>query len=188
MIRRFVVALSVLLLTASAAVAQDWSAEDKQQLNGFELTMDRVERLDRAVTATYNALKADPAHMAKIERRKAIESGEVEPTEAEMQALMQQAQEEEAAGSSLAGTVSKIEAQPTFVASIRSAGLTVQDAVLTQFALIQGAMAYGAKKQGLLKAIPKEISPQHVAFVAEHEQKVREYIEKWQGMNDVFGE
>jgi hypothetical protein len=174
-----------LLATAAAGLAQDWTPADQRELSAFELTMARVRQVDQAMTSAYEALMADPAHQAKIKRREAIESGEAEPSEEEMDAMMRE-QEEDTESDSLADVVRKIESDPKIAASLRAVGMSPREFVLTEIALIQAAFAYGAKKQGLLKEYPKEVPPQHVAFVEQNEKALREYTERWQTMSKAF--
>jgi hypothetical protein len=174
------------LLVTAAAHGQDWTPEENKELNAFQLTMARVKQADRAITSAYEALMADPAHQAEIERRKAIESGELEVSEAEMDAMTREQQEEEAEGDTLAAAVRRIEKEPKLTAALRSVGMSPREFVLTEVALIQAAFAYGAKKQGLLKEYPKEVSPQHIAFVSENEQLIGDYTTRWQKMGEAF--
>lgn len=187
MIGRVVTTIGALLV-ATAAFGQDWTAADNQELQAFTLTMARVQKADQVITSAYTALMADPARQAKIARRKAIESGEVEASEAEMEAMMREEQENDDSADSLADAVRQIEKEPAIASALRAVGMTAREYVLTQVALVQAGFAYYAQKQGLLKELPKEISAQHIAFVAEHEKEIEGYGKRWQEMSEALEE
>lgn len=141
-------ALGLVALMTAAGVEAQTSAKDAQALRAPTLTMDRVKQVDRAMDAIAKSLEGDEAFQAKMKRREAIESGEVEPT-AEEEAQMMREQEDE---SSVAG--------------------------------LQASFAHGAHKAGHLKEIPGEIPPEHVAFVAGHEQELAAMWKRWQQIGE----
>jgi hypothetical protein len=173
-------ALGLVVLMPAAGVGAQTSATDAQDLRALTLTMDRVKQVDRAMDAIAKSLEGDEAFQAKMKRREAIESGEAEPT-AEEEAQMMREQEDE---SSVGGAIRELEREPALVAAIRSVGLTTREFVLTQTALFQASFAHGAHKAGHLKEIPEEIPPEHVAFVAQHEQELAAMWKRWQEIGE----
>jgi hypothetical protein len=179
-VRVMTAALTLASVTTIAHAVQPRSSDD-QELRTVKLTMERVQQVDRAMTALAKAVQSDPALQAKIKRRQAIESGEAEPTAAEEAEMMrEEAEEEEDGQQTITSATREIEREPKFVAALRSAGLTPREFVLTQTALFQASFAHGAHKLGQLKEIPKEIPPEHVDFVATHEQELAAMWKRWQ--------
>lgn len=169
--------VGMVMMTAQAAQAP---SADNQELRAVKLTMERVQQVDRVMNALAQTVKKDPELQAKMKRREAIESGEAEPTAAEEAEMMREEAEEKDGQRTIASATRQIEREPKFVAVLRSAGLSPRDFVLTQTALFQASFAHGAHKQGHLKEIPQEIPPEHIAFVAQHEQELTAMWKRWQ--------
>ena len=176
-----VAGLWLAILMTAAGVAAQTPAKDAQDVRAVTLTMDRVKQIDRAMAEAARLLETDEALRAKKQRREAIESGEVEPTAAEEAEMMREEADDD---DSVASAIRELEREPKLAAAIRSTGLTTREFVLTQTALFQASFAYGAHKTGLLKEIPKEIPPEHIAFVAQHEAELAEMWKRWEKVSE----
>ncbi len=177
--------LAAALLSVAPPAPQAKDA-DSQELASYRLTMETVNRVAAATRAMVVELKGDPRfqEIAKVSTDiKALE-GKAETTEAEdarLEALRARKEELSDAlkGPSLgdAGSLSEMEAEirkvPPLMAGLRSANVAPREYAKFILASLQAGMVAGLKKQGLLKAVPKDVSPENVQFMESHEAELQ---------------
>ena len=119
------------------------SPEDEAALAAYPLSMERLERWQRAAQNLQEVATANPALAA---------TWEAQNTDAE----------------SLDEIVGRIEREPEARRAIESAGIAPRDYVLTSMALIQAMFAMAAVDMGQSEGVPDGVNPENVAFVREH--------------------
>lgn len=187
----FAIAL-VVSLSAPAAQAPKPMEADLKELSTYTLTMDTLNKVDRAMRALIVELKKDPKFQ-EVERLK----GELEAlkkkdetTEAEdrrIEALGAQIEELESAVSPLkmsdAATISEmaagIQKEPRLAAAIQREGLTAREFSKFMIAMIQAGFAAGMQKAGLLKTTPEGTNPANIKFVLDHEADLQKMQQAW---------
>lgn len=186
MARWFASLLIVVLAAPSAALAKGDDG-DVAEIRQFRLSMQKVN----ALVAVYEAVGAeqqnDPKQRALKARRAELESlrGKEEWTDADERRIEQLEREVEEAeeaqdaelgfmegDASLSDMARRIERSPVVSRAVRSAGLTPREFAVAHAAFFQASMAHGFQKAGALKQLPKEVSPENVRFVAQHEAEI----------------
>jgi hypothetical protein len=189
--------LSVLFLIASfvsPSVAQSpgFSAADSKELASYRLTMETMNKVRGLMRAVTQEMTRDPKFQALQKTKNEIEvlSKKDELTEADserLEKLQSLAEEQEHAldedgggmdinsAKSLDEMEAAIKASPRFVAALNTAGLTPREFSKYMLASLMAGMAAGFQKAGMLKELPKElkeINPDNVKFILEHEAEL----------------
>ncbi len=177
--RRIPLALATLLLalaTAPAAAQASSAAADTREVQGYRLSMPKLNQLNQAMTDIYRQREADPAYKRLQSRKKEVAAlrEKDELTDAELERIDQLAAEIEEAeqaeeGSeeqdqSLSAMAQRMAAEPGVAGALKRASLAPREAATMQLALLQVAFAVGMQESGTIKEIPKDVNPDNVKF------------------------
>lgn len=179
--RFFAFVLVSLLAIPAAALAQ--LKGDALEIRNYRLTMDKVRAFSRVYEKVGEQMAKDPKRRELAAKEKQLEAlmAKEEPTEADdrrMEKLQQEIEALEHAldgdddSGSLADIARSIERNPVMASAVRSAGFKPREFAVLQLALVQAIFAHGLQKSGHLKELPKEVSPENVRFVAQHEAEL----------------
>jgi predicted RNase H-like nuclease (RuvC/YqgF family) len=189
-------ALAVVLSVANPSASQSTASKaqadaDMKELATYTLTMETLNKVDRAMRAAFVEMKKDPrfAEAAKLEAElKALKKKE-EPTEAddkrqeELEQRLDALKDNDAMNMSDAQTIAqmaaKIEKFPPMMAGLRSAGLTAREYSKFMMAVLQAGMTAGMQKAGMLKEIPPGTNPANVKFMLDHEEDFKKMQAAW---------
>lgn len=186
--RFFVFVLASLLAIPATAPAQ--VKGDAAEIRNYRLTMDKVRALVGVYEKAGEQMKKDPKRRELAAKEKQLEAlmAKEEPTEADDRRIEKLEQEIEAleraldgdddGGGSLTEMARGIERNPPLASAVRSAGLKPREFAVLQLALFQAMFAHGLQKSGHLKELPKEVSPENVRFVAQHEAELAKLTAK----------
>jgi hypothetical protein len=180
------------LVASAAAQSSAFSAADSKELASYRLTMESVKKAHDATRAVFGEVSQDPKYQALMKVKKEIAELEKkeELTDAEqtrLDALREQAQQQEEAlesnsglNMSQANTLDEMEAQvkafPPMVRALGKVGMTPREYSKFMLTMMMSAMVAGFQKSGVIKEIPpqlKEIHPDNVKFVLEHEAELQ---------------
>jgi predicted RNase H-like nuclease (RuvC/YqgF family) len=189
-------ALAVVLSFANPPASQSTASKaqtdaDMKELASYTLTMETLNKVDRAMRAAVVEIKKDPrfAEAAKLEAElKALKKKE-EPTEAddkrqeELERRLDALKDNDAMNMNDAQTISqmaaKIEKFAPMMAGLRSAGLTAREYSKFMMAVLQAGMTAGMQKAGMLKEIPPGTNPANVKFMLDHEEDFKKMQAAW---------
>ena len=177
--------LVVAIPGALAAQGAGLAAADAKELASYRLTMETVKKVQAATVSMIEAMTKDPGlqKLRKIESElEALEKKE-ELSEAEIEretALQTQKEElrasnafELGAANSLDEMEASVKKAPIVANALEQAGLTPREYGKFLMAMIQASVAAGFKKSGMIKELPKDVNPENVKFVEEHEAELR---------------
>ena len=192
-------ALAVVLSVANPSASQSTATKaqtdaDMKELASYTLTLETLNKVDRAMRAMFVEIKKDPrfAESMKIEAElKALKKKE-EPTEADDKRIEELEQRREALkdkdamnmgnAQTLAEMAASIEKFPPMMAGLRAAGLTAREYSKFTMAMLQAGMAAGLQKAGMLKEIPAGTNPANVKFMIDHEEEFKKMQAAWEGL------
>lgn len=199
---RTIPAVLLILSLASPLHAQSsgFSASDSKELASYRLTMETTKRVYALMQDVAREMANDPRVQALQKVKAEIETLQKKDdlTDAEAARLeqlqMQAEQQEEAIDRGNASEFSKaqtldemetaIKANPRFMAALSKAGLSARDYSKFMVASLMAGMVAGFQKSGLIKDLPaelKEVNPENVKFMQEHEAELtamRQEMEK----------
>ena len=196
--------MMVSLISTSYAQSSGFSAADSKELASYRLTMDTTKKVFALMRAMAQEMASEPKFQAFQKTKAEIEalSKKDELTDAESARLeklnMLAEQQEDALEQASGGTnmsnaqnlnemEAAIKANPRLMAALNKAGLSPRDYSKYFLASLMAGMVAGFQKSGLLKDLPKElkeVNPENVKFVIEHEaeltamQKEMEMVDK----------
>ena len=186
------VAIALAVSFALPATARAQSDADARELAAYRLSMDALRKVDAAMQVMAEEMKNDPKFQAHARLNAEIEALEKkdERTEAEdaqleeLRTKLGALEDETPAILNDAKTLGEMEASiakfPPLAKGLRAAGMPPREYAKFMMALIQAGMAAGMKKQGLIKELPKDVPPENVRFMEEHEADFKALQEKWQ--------
>ena len=187
-------ALVVSLAVPAAAQSPKPLDADLKELSAYTLTMDTLNKVDRAMRGVMVEMKKDP----KFQELQRLE-GELEAlrkkdqtTEEEdrrIETIGQRIEELETEASPLkmndAATISEmaamIQKEPRMSGALQREGLTPREFSKFMLAMIQAGFAAGMQKAGLLKTTPEGTNPANIKWVLEHEADLKKMQEAWGG-------
>jgi hypothetical protein len=137
---------------ADTASAMPSMGIDDQRIASYRLSMDRVEKWAQAINNLQGISENDP----ELERWK---------------------ERANATNGSLRDLEEGLEASPKIRRAIERAGISAEDFVLTQYALLQAAMVAGLQKGGVDTKLPANVSEENVKFYLDNEQQLNRLIE-----------
>lgn len=129
---------------------------DDQRIASYRLSMDGVEKWAQAINNLQSIDENDPELQRWKERADAT-SGNLRDLE------------------------EGLEASPKIRRAIERAGISAEDFVLTQYALLQAAMVTGLQKGGINTKLPANVSEENVKFYRDNEARLNRLIEGLQG-------
>jgi hypothetical protein len=146
--QRALASIFAILLAALSATAQSRAKKDDpdvKEIRDYRLSMDIVDRYVRAVKSTI----ADPAAKKCFENNSPGNAPNLD------------------AGEKI------INACPSAVADLKTAGLKPREFLIVTAALIGDFMFVGMKKAGNIKEYPSSISPENAAFIEQNYDKLQ---------------
>ena len=160
---------------------------DLKEVANYKLTMATVEKVKVATRAMIAEIMKDPKYQQLMKVEAEIEALEKkqERTEAEdekLAALNEQKEKLETAADSplslgQANSLSEMEANirksPPIANALQSAGMSPREYATFMMAMIQASMVAGFKKAGMMKELPKDVNPENVKFIEEHEAELK---------------
>ena len=186
-------ALVVSLAAPAAAVQGGKPADaDLRELATYTLTLDTLNKVDRAMRSMMAEMKKDPKFQ-EIQRLQAeLEAlkKKDETTEAEdrrMETLGQRIEQLESEASPLrmndAATISEmaagIQKEPRLAGALQREGLTPREFSKFMLAMLQAGFAAGMQKAGLLKTTPEGTNPANIKWVIDHEADLKKMQAAW---------
>jgi len=185
-LRTAVVALLVTTIPGAPA-AQDpqLAAADAKELASYRLTMETVKKVQTATRAMITELRNDPKFQRQLKVEAEIEAlrKKDELTEAEQQRLLALEEEKEqleestdlnlGSATSLDEMEASLKRSPVVANALAQARLAPREYGTFIMAMIQASMASGFKKSGMIKELPKDVNPENVKFVEEHEAELK---------------
>ena len=185
--------LAITLSLAAPALQTRGPADaDLKELSSYTLTMETLNKVDRAMRAMMAEMRKDPK-VQEIERLKAELTAlkkKDETTEEEdrrMETLGLRIEELESDANPLrlndAGTISEmaagIQKEPRLAAALQREGLTPREFSKFMLAMLQAGFAAGMQKAGLLKTTPEGTNPANIKWVLEHEAELQKLQQSW---------
>jgi len=179
------------------AAPQSASADpDLKELSAYTLTMDTVDKIDRAMQAVASELKKDPrfAEQARLAGELEALKKKDSPSEADEQRMEElstkvdslQEQVETSINVSDAQTLDEMAVQarkiPGLDAALQREALSTREYSKAMMALVQAGLAAGLQKAGMLKEVPAGTNPANVTFVLDHQAELQKIQEKWQAL------
>ena len=187
-------ALAATVVVFAARAGQDVSESDTRELREYRLTMPKVRQMNEAYVAFFRSLQSDPHFQALQRAREELRVLEhkdelTAADERRIEQLERQIAKAEDVGSfdvseqqSLSEMADAIEKRAPLAAAVRSAGLMPREFAKIQMSLLQAMFAHGFMKAGTARELPKEVPPENVAFVREHEAELKAMPRQWQGV------
>ena len=193
-----VLALVVSLVPAGALAAQKPSSDpDLRELASYTLTMDTLNKIDRATRALYAAAKTDPrfAQQQKLKAELKTLKQKEEPTDAD-QAKIEELEEKISAlgkqsplakgdeNETLSQFAARLEKEPLVATALRREGLTAREYCKFLVAMLTSGFAAQMQKTGLLKETPEGTNPANVKFMLEHGDEIERLQKAWDALDD----
>jgi tellurite resistance protein len=192
--------IAVALAATTIAQSPGLSAADSKELASYRLTMENVRKMQSAMRAMMEEAGKDPKYQAIIKLNAEIDALEKkeELTDAEaerLEALRQKKEEaEDAVDDGLnvndADSLDEMEAQikkfPPMVRALNAGGLSPREFSKMMMTMLMAGMVASFQKSGMLKELPKdlkEIHPDNVKFMMDHEAEIAAMTKEWQQMS-----
>jgi hypothetical protein len=193
---RLITILSVAaLVLASPALAQTGrrgtpaSDPDMKELASYTLTMETLNRIDRANRAMVASLQKDPKYAERIKLGKELDAlkKKDETTDAEdkriadLEARIEQFDAANDMGGGDAKTLTdlerKISAMPPLAGALKAEGVTPREYAKFTLAILQAGFVVAARqmdaKHGTSVPLPEGVNPANVKFLQEHEADIK---------------
>jgi hypothetical protein len=185
---------STMALPAPADAPQSPTEADRVAIQSYRLTMPKLEQLSRAYIALARVAKADPrmqalkkvhaeldALHAKTELTDADER-RIEQLEAEIAEIEERTDGVLDMGEtqSIAEAALRLDAHPEFAAAVKSVGLSTREFATLQMALFQAMFARGFLQAGTITEVPKDVNPENVKFLQDHEAEIQKMARQWE--------
>jgi hypothetical protein len=164
------------IATAPAAAQANSAAADAREVQGYRLTMPKLNQLNQAMADLHRQRDADPEYQRLLSRKKELAalSEKDDPTDADrdrMERLEAEIEEAEQAedvpedkDQSLSAMAQRMAADPRIAGALKRANLAPREAATMQLALFQVTFAVGLLESGSIKEIPKDVNPDNVKF------------------------
>lgn len=170
------------------------TAADMKELSSYTLTLETLNKVDRAMRGMMVEAKKDPRYqeLAKIEadlealEKKGQESElteaddkRIETLEARREAIKSDYSLNMGDAATISAMAAKVEKFPPMMAALRSAGLTAREFSKFTMAMLQAGIAAGMQKAGLLKETPAGTNPANVKWILQHEAELTKLQQAW---------
>jgi hypothetical protein len=187
------IALAPMPISAQTKAQND---ADTKELASYRLTMDAVNKMAVAMRAAAVEAKKDPKYpeLARIHTELETLKKKEEPSDAEQARIEELSTKQEQLEQELerpglfndANTLDEMERavrnQPLLSGALATAGMPPREFAKFTFAMIGASFAAGAQKAGLLKELPKEVNPENVKFVLDHEAELQKLQQEMKGL------
>ena len=187
-------------VSPAAAMPQisGFSAADSKELATYRLTMENVRKMQTAMRAMAEEASKDPKFQAVMKLNAEIDALEKkeELTDAEAERLDALRQKKEQAEEALddqgvnmndVKTLDDMEAKikkfPPMARALNGAGLSPREFSKMTMMMMMAGMVASFQKSGMLKELPKElkeIHPDNVKFMIDHEAEIAAMTKEWQ--------
>jgi len=190
--------LTTIAFTPAALSAQQMiqSDADAKEVASYRLTMEAVNKMKVAWRAAAEDAKKDPKYqeLGRLEAELDALEKKDEPSEAEQARIEELSAKQEQLTREIEGpglfndanTLDEMEAavrkQPLLSGALAKAGMPPREFAKFTFAMVGAGFAAGMQKSGLLKELPKEVNPDNVKFILEHEAELRQLQEEMKGL------
>ena len=184
----------VVSLTVSVPQAGKPLDPDLKELSTYTLTMDTLNKADRAMRAAMAEVKKDPKFQevqklkAELEAiQKKDDPTEAEQTRAETIERRIDELEEQVTPMNMkdASTISEmaasIQKEPRVANALQREGLAPREFAKFMMAMIQAGFAAGMQKAGMLKTTPEGTNPANIKWFLEHEAEIKKLQAAWDG-------
>ena len=186
--RRGIVALLLAsMISGLSAQGARPSDADLKEIANYKLTMETVEKVKVATRAMIAEIKKDPKYQQLLKLEAEIDALEkkddrTEAEDAKLAALNEEKEKLESASdgplslgqaNSLSEMEANIRKSPPIANALQSAGMSPREYSTFMMAMIQASMVAGFKKAGMMKELPKEVNPENVKFIEEHEAELK---------------
>ena len=186
--RRGIVALLFAsMISGLSAQGARPSDADLKEIASYKLTMETVEKVKVATRAMIAEIKKDPKYQQLLKLEAEIDALEkkddrTEAEDAKLAALNEEKEKLESASdgplslgqaNSLSEMEANIRKSPPIANALQSAGMSPREYSTFMMAMIQASMVAGFKKAGMMKELPKEVNPENVKFIEEHEAELK---------------
>jgi len=186
--------LLTLVVSLAASTAQGPKAveADLRELATYTLSMDTLNKVDRAMRAAMVEMKKDPKFqevqrlqgeleaLKKKDDTTEEEDRRIETLGARIEELESQASplklDDAANISEMAANIQK---EPRLAGPLQREGITPREFSKFMLAMIQAGFAAGLEKAGLLKATPEGTNPANIKWVIEHEEVLKKMQAAW---------
>jgi hypothetical protein len=195
-VRTAVAALLVTAMPAAlAAQGAKLAAADARELASYRLTMETVKKVQTATRSMVAELKKDPKFQRQMKLEAEIEAlnKKEELTEAEQGRLAALEEERErleesselnlGSATSLDEMEASVKKMPVVANALKQAGLSPREYGTFMMAMIQASMVAGFKKAGMIKELPRDVNPDNVKFVEEHEAELKAVQAEFQALS-----
>ena len=187
-IRRGVVALLLVSMIAGVSAQGTRPPDaDLKEIASYKLTMETVEKVKVATRAMIAEIKKDPKYQQLLKLEAEIEALEkkddrTDAEDAKLAALNEDKEKLESASdgplslgqaNSLSEMEANIRKSPPIANALQSAGMSPREYSTFMMAMIQASMVAGFKKAGMMKELPKDVNPENVKFIEEHEAELK---------------
>ena len=167
---------------------------DLKELSTYMLSMDTLNKIDRAMRTFAVEIKKDPKYQEAMRleaEMKALEKKfeDSEPTEADqkrheaIEARLEALKDDGSLNMSDAQTINdmaaRIQKQPAMAAALQREGLTGREYAKFMMAMLQAGLTAGLQKAGALKEIPAGTNPANVKWIVDHEADLKKLQESW---------
>ena len=185
---RGIVALLVIsMVSGLAAQGARPSDADLKEIANYKLTMETVEKVKVATRAMITEIKKDPKYQQLLKLEAEIDALEkkdprTEADDEKLAALNEEKEKLESASdgplslgqaNSLSEMEANIRKSPPIANALQSAGISPREYATFMMAMIQASMVAGFKKAGMMKELPKDVNPENVKFIEEHEAELK---------------
>ena len=182
----------VVSLATPAAQPPKPVESDLRELATYTLSMDTLNKVDRAMRAAMAEMKKDPKfqEVQRLQSELDALKKKDETTEEEdrrIESLGPRIEELESQASPLkmddAATISEmaanIQKEPRLAGPLQREGLTPREFSKFMLAMIQAGFAAGMQKAGLLKTTPEGTNPANIQWVIAHEEDLKKMQAAW---------
>lgn len=165
---------------------------DLKELSTYTLTIDTLNKVDRAMRAAMVEMKKDPKFQeaARLEAELEALKKKEETTEAEdqrMEALEERidALEDEVSplrmndAATISDMAASLQKEPRLATALQREGLTPREFSKFMLAIFQAGFAAGMQKAGLLKTTPEGTNPANIKWILEHEADLKRMQQAW---------
>jgi hypothetical protein len=185
---------STMVLPAPVDAPQTPPEADAREIEAYRLTMPRLEQLSRAYLAIAKVAHTDPRRqslekvhdeLGRLQAKEELTDADerrIEQLEAEIAEIEENTDGvlDLGEGQSISEMARRIDAHPQYAAAVKSAGLTTREFATLQMALFQAMFAHGFLKAGTIKTVPKDVNPENVKFLQEHEAEIQQMAKQWE--------
>jgi hypothetical protein len=192
--------LFALVLAASSPAAAQTVDPELKELAAYTLTVDTLNRIDRANKAMLVNIQNDPKYGERIKLGKELDAlkKKEETTEAddkrieELEARIEKidaANDDGTEAKTIADMERKIAAMPPFANALKTAGLTPREYAKFTMAMVLAGFAVAGQelsaKKGINVPMPDGVNAANVKFVQEHAAEIQRLQESYEKLSVI---